>query len=57
MKCNICNNEMINCEMFVNNERVEIIDNKNNKTYHGGVYICNKCGFMKLDLDMYTEPY
>lgn len=55
MKCNVCDNNMVSCEMELNGERISIVNTKDNRTYPGYIYVCEECGNIKLDLDMCVQ--
>ncbi|XZH34303.1 hypothetical protein ACSW8L_15440 (plasmid) [Clostridium perfringens] len=57
MKCDLCKEEMVSCDLTTENgERIGIATNRGNKIYLG-VYICENCGLMKVDLDNYGRVY
>lgn len=55
MKCNLCKDEMVECEQVTESgERVGLLTNKEDKIYLG-IYVCENCGFMKVDLGNYVS--
>lgn len=53
--CELCKEKMIDCEPVTESgEKIGLLTNKENKIYFG-IYVCENCGSMKVDLDNYRE--
>ena len=53
--CELCKEKMIDCEPITESgEKIGLLTNKENKIYLG-IYVCENCGSMKVDLDNYRE--